>query len=275
MGRMERTVRTERPGRTGPAARPSPPPRQPRRPRPDGGGDRLAELAALLADRTRASVCLALQDGRAWTAGELARTAGVSAATVSAHLDRLVEGGLLTQIRQGRHRYVRLAGPHVSQLLEDLAAHAGAPARPRGLRAASAGAAMARARTCYDHLAGALGVSVTDALLRRGLLQESTGFSVTDAGLAWFGELGLDLSARPGSRRPMARSCLDWTERRPHLAGRAGAALCTYVLERGWCEHIGSRRALRVTGPGAQGLAELLGLRPEEYARPYGQESAA
>ncbi|WP_314176697.1 ArsR/SmtB family transcription factor [Streptomyces winkii] len=228
--------------------------------RPDPSGQRLAELAGLLADRTRASVCLALQDGRAWTAGELARAAGVTAPTVSAHLDKLVSGGLLTEIRQGRHRYVRIAGPQVSQLIEDLAAHAGPPPAPRGLRAASAGAAMARARTCYDHLAGGLGVGVTDALLRRGVLQQSTGFSVTDQGLEWFGQLGIDLTPRPGSRRPMARSCLDWTERRPHLAGRAGAALCSYALDEGWCRRIGSGRALKVTGKGRDALEELLGM---------------
>jgi DNA-binding transcriptional ArsR family regulator len=238
---------------------------------PSESGEQLAALAGLLADRTRAAICLALLDGRAWTAGELARTAGVTAPTVSAHLDKLVTGGLLTEVREGRHRYVRIAGHHAAQLVEDLSAHAGPPPAPRGLRAASAGAAMARARTCYDHLAGALGVSVTDALLARGLLQQSTGFSVTDAGLAWFAELGIDLVAamtdgRHGSsRRPMARSCLDWTERRPHLAGRAGAALCTHALETGWCEHIGSQRALRVTAKGRDALAELLGL-PIELA---------
>lgn len=227
---------------------------------PEQSAPRLAALAGLLADGTRARMCLALLDGRAWTAGELARASGVTAATASGHLDKLIEGGLLAEIRQGRHRYVRVAGPQVAQLIEDLVAHAGPPTPPRGLRATSASAAMARARTCYDHLAGTLGVSVTDALLERGLIQQSTGFSVTDDGLAWFEELGIDLAPRPGSRRPMARSCVDWTERRPHLAGRAGAALCTYVLETGWCERIGSQRALRITGKGRTALAEQLGV---------------
>ncbi|PJE93871.1 transcriptional regulator [Streptomyces carminius] len=233
---------------------------------PDRTGPALARLAGLLADTTRARFCLALLDGRAWTAGELARLARVAPATASGHLDRLVAGGLLAEERQGRHRYVRLAGPWAAQLVEDLAAHAGPPPAPRSLRAASADAAMARARTCYDHLAGRLGVAVTDALLERGLLQRDTGFAVTCDGLRWFGRLGIELTARPRGRRPPARACLDWTERRPHLAGVAGAELCRHALEAGWCERIGTRRALRVTGAGRRALYELLGVTDADLA---------
>ncbi|AXK34955.1 ArsR family transcriptional regulator [Streptomyces armeniacus] len=232
---------------------------------PAASGTALARLAGLLADETRARFCLALLDGRAWTAGELARSAGVAAPTASGHLDRLVAGGLLEEVRQGRHRYVRLADPQLAQLIEDMAAHAGPPPAPRGLRHASASAAMTRARTCYDHLAGGLGVGVTDALLRRGLLQESTGFALTDAGLAWFRQRGMDPTPRRGSRRPVARACLDWTERRTHLAGLAGAALCAHALDEGWCERIGSRRALRVTARGRDALGAL-GVAPEALA---------
>src|SRR3954470_13036457 len=130
----------------------------------------LARWAGLLADETRAGFLLALLDGRAWTAGELARHAGVAASTTSEHLGKLVAGGLLAEERQGRHRYVRLADAGVAQLVEDLAAQAGpvvAP-RPRTLRESGAGSAMARGRTCYDHLAGRLGIAVTDALTGRG-----------------------------------------------------------------------------------------------------------
>ncbi|MDP9843213.1 ArsR/SmtB family transcription factor [Streptosporangium lutulentum] len=220
----------------------------------------LAALAALLADGTRARFCLALLDGRAWTAGELARHAGVAASTASAHLSQLVEGGLLVEERQGRHRYVRLAGPQVAQLIEDLAAHADAPAaRPATLRAASTARAMAEARTCYDHLAGRLGVTIADALTARGLLRQDAGFALSDEGVAWFAsELGVRL-ARTG-RRPLARPCLDWTERRHHLGGAAGAALCATLLERRWVSRIGSGRALRVTAPGREALDGLLGL---------------
>jgi DNA-binding transcriptional ArsR family regulator len=220
----------------------------------------LARLAALIADETRAACLLVLLDGRAWTAGELARHAGVAASTLSEHLGKLVAGGLLAEERQGRHRYVRLAGPRVAQLVEDLAAHVtpDAGARPRNLRESSAGSAMARGRTCYDHLAGRLGIAVTDALTERGLLRQDTGFALTDAGLGWFAATGIRLD-RTG-RRPLARACLDWTERRPHLAGVAGAALCRHALDAGWCVRIGSERAVKVTEVGERALRELLAL---------------
>jgi DNA-binding transcriptional ArsR family regulator len=220
----------------------------------------LAALAALLADGTRARFCLALLNGRAWTAGELARHAGVSASTASEHLSQLVRGGILAEERQGRHRYLRLAGPRVAQLIEDLAAHAdfSVPSPPATLRAAASARAMAEARVCYDHLAGRVGVAVSDALTARGLLLQDTGFALSDAGLEWFTtRLGVRLA--PAGRRPMARPCLDWTERRHHLAGLAGSVLLATVLERGWVVRIGSSRALRVTEPGARALEELLG----------------
>jgi DNA-binding transcriptional ArsR family regulator len=219
----------------------------------------LARLAALFADETRAACLLALLDGRAWTASELARHAGVAASTLSEHLGRLVAGGLLTEERQGRHRYVRLADARVAQLLEDLAAQVAPGAvRPRSLRESSAGSAMARGRTCYDHLAGRLGIALTDALTARGLLERETGFALTDAGLAWFASAGIGLDRR--GRRPLARGCLDWTERRPHLAGAAGAALCRHALDAGWCVRIGSERAVKVTAAGERALFDLLGV---------------
>lgn len=226
----------------------------------DPQAPQLARLAALIADETRASCLLALLDGRAWTAGELARHAGVAASTLSEHLGKLVAGGLLTEERQGRHRYVRLAGARVAQLVEDLAAQVdpGGAVRPRNLRESSAGSAMARGRTCYDHLAGRLGITVTDALTERGLLRQDTGFALTDAGLGWFDAAGIGLDRK--GRRPLARACLDWTERRPHLAGVAGAALCRHALDAGWCVRIGSERAVKVTGVGERVLAELLGI---------------
>ena len=220
----------------------------------------LARLAALIADETRAACLLALLDGRAWTAGELARHAGVAASTLSEHLGKLVAGGLLTEERQGRHRYVRLADARTAQLVEDLVAQVSPGARPapRTLREAGAGSAMARARTCYDHLAGRLGIALTDALTSRGLLRQDTGFALTDAGVGWFTAAGIPLE-RTG-RRPLARACLDWTERRPHLAGVAGAALCRHALDAGWCVRIGSERAVKVTAAGERAFQDLLGV---------------
>jgi DNA-binding transcriptional ArsR family regulator len=228
----------------------------------DPRAPRLARLAALISDETRAACLLALLDGRAWTAGELARHAGVAASTVSEHLGKLVAGGLLAEERQGRHRYVRLADARVAHLVEDLAAQVppdpDAVPRPRNLRESSAGSAMARGRTCYDHFAGRLGIALTDALTSRHLLCQDAGFTLTEAGLEWFGEAGIALD-RTG-RRPLARACLDWTERRPHLAGVAGAALCRHALDAGWCVRIGSERAVKVTATGERVLTELLGI---------------
>ncbi|WP_394817734.1 ArsR/SmtB family transcription factor [Streptomyces doebereineriae] len=229
----------------------------------DPQAPQLARLAALIADETRAACLLALLDGRAWTAGELARHAGVAASTLSEHLGKLVAGGLLTEERQGRHRYVRLADARVAHLVEDLAAQVSPDAvpRPRNLRESSAGSAMARGRTCYDHLAGRLGIAVTDALTSRQLLRQDSGFALTNAGLAWFEATGIPLDRK--GRRPLARACLDWTERRPHLAGVAGAALCRHALAEGWCVRIGSERAVKVTATGERALTDLLGIDAE------------
>jgi len=222
----------------------------------------LASLAALLADETRAAMCLALLDGRAWTAGELATHAGVAPSTATEHLHRLVDGGLLVEHRQGRHRYVQLAGPSIAHLLEDLSAQTEpGPTPARGLRAVTASAALRRGRTCYDHLAGRLGVAVTDAMTSAGLLDQAGGFALTTAGLAWMTDtLGLDPEeVRPG-KRPLARGCLDWTERRQHLSGLAGAKLCETFLANGWVARIGSGRAVRLTVEGKAALQDLLGL---------------
>jgi DNA-binding transcriptional ArsR family regulator len=219
----------------------------------------LAALAALLADGTRATFCLALLDGRAWTANELARHANVAPSTATGHLNLLVSGGLLTQERQGRHRYVRLADPDTAELIEKLASLA--PRRtepPRSLPAVNRGRALARARTCYDHLAGALGVAITEAMTDRGLLDWVRGPTLTSDGTAWLTGLGIVLP--PATRRPPVRSCLDWTERRPHLAGSVGAALCRHTFDAGWIVRIGTSRAVALTDAGKHALQHHLGL---------------
>ncbi|MGK5557183.1 ArsR/SmtB family transcription factor [Actinomadura kijaniata] len=215
--------------------------------------------AKLLADDTRAAMCLALMDGRARTAGELARHVGVAASTATEHLSRLVEGGLLVEARQGRHRYVRLSGPRAAELLELLTAFGPRPeVKVNSLRSHRTAEALAFARTCYDHLAGTLGVAITDRLVDRGVLDED-GLAVSDSGMAWFaGFLGEELTAR--SRRPVARACLDWTERRPHLAGAAGRALLRRFLEREWLVPRETPRALRLTPRGREALGDLFDL---------------
>lgn len=219
----------------------------------------LAQTAALLADQTRAEFCLALLDGRAWTAGELARYAQVSPSTASEHLTRLIAGGLLVEERQGRHRYVRLAGPAAAALIEDLASYSASAPTPKNLRESVQRSAEARARTCYDHLAGTLGVAITDAMTDRGFVTNDRGLALTGAGLARLADLGIDLAARKGSR-PMIRPCLDWTERRIHLAGVVGAALCDWAFGRHLVERIGSGRALKVTPAGRRAFKDVLGI---------------
>lgn len=225
-------------------------------------GPDLAALAGLLADNTRAGFCLALLDGRAWTAIELARHAGVAASTATEHLNRLVAGGLLAEERQGRHRYVRLADPATAELIENLAAMAPRRTAPVAvsLPAVNRSRALARARTCYDHLAGALGVAITTAMTDRGLLDWEQGLTLTDEGTAWLDGLGIVLPPPTGTRRPPVRSCLDWTERRPHLAGTVGVAVCRHAFDAGWITRIGTGRAVSVTDTGRSAFRDHLGL---------------
>lgn len=220
----------------------------------------LAGVAGLLADGTRAAFCLALLDGRAWTATELARHAGVAASTATGHLNALVRGGLFSEVRQGRHRYVRLADARVASLIESLASLA--PERPAGsvrsLSASGRKQALAFARTCYDHLAGTVGVAITDAMTERGLLDWEQGLRLTPDGADWLGGLGVTVDS--GTRRPAVRSCLDWTERRPHLAGAVGAALCAHARDAAWLTPVGTTRALTLTPLGREALGDCLGL---------------
>ena len=214
----------------------------------------VSPIAALLGDPARARIAQALHDGRALPAGELARRAGVSASTASEHLARLVEGRLLAVERTGRHRYFRLANADVAHAIEALAAIA-PPTPVRSLREASIGDALAEARTCYDHLAGKLGVQITNVLLERNALVEvADGFAPgasIDAALA---TLGIETLS---TRRPFALRCIDWSERRPHVAGALGAAICGRALEAGWVERLPTSRAVRVTAAGRRAFASL------------------
>jgi len=226
----------------------------------DDNAESLAGWAALLADRTRATFCLALLDGRAWTVGELARHAGVAVSTASEHADRLVAGGLLIQRKQGRHRYLQLASAETATLIETVAA-AGPPVPPApvvSLSAAHRRKKLAHARTCYDHLAGYLGVALADALFKNGLVSRANGLALTPRGNAWLTSLGIALD-KPG-KRPVVKECLDWTERRSHLAGQVGAALCRHAFEAGWIVRIGSGRAVKVTADGERALEDQLAI---------------
>jgi DNA-binding transcriptional ArsR family regulator len=223
----------------------------------------VARLAGLLADRTRMTLLLAMLDGRAWTMGELARQAGVGASTASEALSRLVAAGLLVEERQGRHRYLRLADRQVARMIEDLAGHAAEQAAPaNSLRTVRTTAALAQGRTCYDHLAGRLGVTITDALAEQNLIQLVDGVSLTPSGAIWLAELEVDVDRLRSARRPLIRTCLDWTERRPHLAGGVGAALRAAFLTRAWIEPGRTPRAITVTTLGRRELPPLLGLNP-------------
>lgn len=221
----------------------------------------VAAVAALLGDETRATFLLALSESDALPLSALARRAGVGGATASEQATKLVQAGLVSERRAGRHRYLGLASPLVAEALEALARIA--PARPvRSLRDANVGAALAAARTCYDHLAGRLGVDLTSALVdRRALVRIEGDFELTPAGRKRLERFGMDIAALEHRRRPLVRACLDWSERRYHLAGGLGAALCSELLRRRWLVPLGSGRAVRLTSEGRTGLQREFGLR--------------
>jgi DNA-binding transcriptional ArsR family regulator len=222
----------------------------------------LAETAALIGDPARAAMLAALLDGRALTAGELAAIAGITPQTASGHLARLSAAGLVAVSPQGRHRYHRLASPAVARILEDLSLLAAAPKR---LATGPKDAQMRLARTCYDHLAGRLAVAIAEALVQRGEIELTPeAGAVTERGEAALARLGIVAGPRRG--RLLCRPCLDWSERRPHLAGVLGAALCARCFELGWVRRREGGRALLVTPTGWQGLAQAFGLVPDEVA---------
>lgn len=216
----------------------------------------FAGVAALMGDPARANILAALLDGRARTAKELAFVAGVSPQTTSGHLAKLVDGGLIAPVAQGRFRYFHLAGPQVAAAIEALGVLAPQPVRRRPFGPAEQ--ALREARTCYDHLAGRAGVALLDGLLAaRHLTPDGDSYAVTASGRALLDGLGIDLDALARRRRSFARPCLDWSERRPHLAGALAAALLDRCFELGWLRRLPDTRAVLVTPEGARGLASL------------------
>jgi DNA-binding transcriptional ArsR family regulator len=223
----------------------------------------VAAIAGLLGDESRAAMCLAMLDGGCWTVSELAQEASVGRAAASEHVSRLADGGLVETQAQGRHKYVRLAGPHVAELLERLG-ELGKASPPSSLNAVRDHRRLAAARTCYDHLAGRLGVVVHDAMLDAGLLHRRGGLAVTAAGRDWLLERGVDLTELERARRPLLRECVDLTERRPHLSGALGAAICSAFLDSDWVRRPDRSRALRLTPLGERALADLLDIAPTD-----------
>jgi DNA-binding transcriptional ArsR family regulator len=220
----------------------------------------IAEIAALAGDPARANMLSALMDGGRSSAGELAYAAHVSPQTASAHLAKLVAAGLLADERQGRNRYFRLASPAVARMLEQIMAVAVARA-PRYRPAWMRDEALRSARTCYDHLAGRLGVALADSLAGNGhVVLDEDGGEITEAGARFLGDLGLDLAGAAGRRRRFCRPCIDWSERRPHLGGAVGAALAQRCFVLGWIERVKDSRAVAITLPGRDGFLSNFGV---------------
>ncbi|AMP09007.1 bacterial regulatory, arsR family protein [Collimonas arenae] len=221
----------------------------------------ISAVAFLIADPARAAMLMTLCDGRALPAGELAHAAGVTAQTASAHLGKLLDGGLLLCEQQGRHRYYRLANSQVAQALEQLAAINPTAALKRKPLSRTA-QDLRLARCCYDHLAGQVGVALTQALQERGLLVAGAGkrFDLSEAGIAWFAAMGVDIGLIKPGRYGLARQCLDWTERAHHLAGPLGVRLMAALSEAGWLRRSSSSRVVQITPKGWAGLKAQLGI---------------
>lgn len=234
----------------------------------------FARVASLAGDPARAAILEVLFDGRAFPAGQLAALAGISAATASAHLAKLREAGLVRARTQGRHRYYELEGPHVAQALEALAAIS-APARARSLCSSLRAARLRFARSCYNHLAGELAIAIVQALARCGALDsEDDGFRLREGAHGVLAPLGVDVAALFRSPGAHVRGCIDWTERRAHIAGPLGSALLDALLRAGAVRRRSEPRALELTPEGSALLERALGLelpltrRPAESSSP-------
>lgn len=227
----------------------------------------LATVADLMTTH-RAPLLLALLGGRAMTAGELAARTDISPSLASSHLSKLLDGELVSVEQHGRQRHYQLANPHVAEVIEAMLTIA--PARiAQSLRQSNRGEAIRHARTCYDHLAGTLGVGLTEALQHQRVIKAAdSAYQLTESGQQRLESLGLDIAALRQCHRAFARPCQDWTERRPHLAGALGAGIAERLLELNWLQPIPGTRALRVTDSGERGLRDELGLNLAPSGRP-------
>jgi DNA-binding transcriptional ArsR family regulator len=221
----------------------------------------ISIIAALIGKPARAVMLLALMDGCSLPAGELAYCARVSPQTASSHLAKLVEGNLLVVTTVGRHRYYALRSAEVAQAIEALSAIA-PQGRVRSLREGKKVEAIRKARTCYDHLAGVLGVALARALAERGFFVLEPGCcEVTPAGLRWLNDWGIDVAELQKSRRTFARPCVDWSERRLHIGGAVGAAITDTLFDRGWIRRIPDSRGVLLTQAGEIGFEKEFGIR--------------
>ena len=221
------------------------------------GSAKLAIVAACAGDPARATMLQLLMDGRAFTAGELSSAAGVTAQTASGHLLRMVDAGLLTVVSQGRHRYYRLSSPLVAQMLEGIMVVAASNAVMTG----PGNEAMRNARACYDHLAGRLGVGIADRLVDAGhVTLTDQGGEVTGSGRTFFSRIGIDVETAP-SHRAFCRPCLDWSERRYHLAGVLGDRIMHFCFDNHWIKNKPRSRVVEVTALGTRKFRDVFGLR--------------
>lgn len=227
-------------------------------------GPIIAEIAALVGDPARATMVSALLDGRALTASELALAARITPQTASTHLAKLTEAGLLSVVRNGRHRYFRLASPTVAGMIEGIVAVA-LEKRPRYRPLSRQARALSAARICYDHLAGRLSVDLTDSFVAREyVVLDDEVAEITRAGTRFFTEFGIELPTLRSTRHRFCRLCLDWTERRPHIAGAVGAAITKRYFDLGWMERMERSHAVIVTPLGRRGLQKIFGVDASE-----------
>ncbi|HTS39592.1 MAG TPA: helix-turn-helix domain-containing protein [Xanthobacteraceae bacterium] len=221
----------------------------------------MVEVAALVGDTARATMLAALMGGQALTGGELAYLAHISRPTASEHLTKLVEARLLAITKQGRFRYYRIASPLVAKMLESIKLVAALEVPPRYQPRSITDDALRFARTCYDHLAGQVGVAITDALTAGGYINlTEDGGEVTESGVRFLTDFGANLTPQSRSRRIFCQPCLDWSERRYHVAGHVGAEICRCCMALGWLKRERDTRALRLTPSGRSGLLERFGV---------------
>jgi DNA-binding transcriptional ArsR family regulator len=227
-------------------------------------GPIIAEIAALVGDPARATMVSALVDGRALTASELAAAAGITPQTASTHLAKLTEAGVLSVVRNGRHRYFRLASPTVTDMIDGIVAVA-LEKRPRYRPLSRQARALSAARICYDHLAGRLSVDLTDSFVAREyLVLDDEVAEITTAGARFLTEFGIELLTLRSTRRHFCRLCLDWTERRPHIAGAVGVAITKRCFDLGWIERMKRSHAVIVTPLGRRGFQKTFGIDASE-----------